>query len=158
MSETPLHANVAGFAPFIGTFHGSGDGTYPTIEPFGYQETLTFSHRGAPVVSFHQATTSLDGSRPMHHESGFVRVGADGVVEMTVAHTFGITEVLTGEVADGVIRCRSTILGVAPNAKPVRQTRREYRLDGDTLTYRLWMSYGDHDDVLHLSGVLVRTG
>ena len=35
---------------------------------------------------------------------------------------------------------------------------RSLALDGDTLAYRLWMSYGDHDDVLHLSGVLVRTG
>lgn len=156
MSETLVHPLLTPLTPFFGTFAGAGDGTYPTIEPFCYQETLTFGHRGAPVASFAQATTSADGTRPMHHEAGFLRIGDDGVLEMTVAHSFGITEVLTGKVADGVISCTSTMLGIAPNAKKIRQTRRRYVLDGEQLSYQVWMSYAAHDDVLHLTGVLTR--
>lgn len=156
MSDVAVHPALAPLAGFFGTFRGDGSGEYPTIQPFTYREQLTFQHRGAPVAGFTQATTSADGTRPMHHEAGFLRIGADGVLEMTVAHTFGITEVLTGTVTENLIVCRSTMLGVAPSAKTVTHTRREYRLDGDTLNYRLWMSYGGHDDVLHLTGTLHR--
>lgn len=156
MSDVTVHPALAPLAAFFGTFRGEGSGQYPTISPFGYTEQLTFTHRGAPVAAFHQATTAPDGSRPMHHESGFLRISSDGLLEMTVAHTFGITEVLTGTVKDNVIAVKSTMLGVAPNAKTVTGTRREYVLDGDTLRYQLWMSYAGHDDVLHLTGVLSR--
>jgi len=157
MGETAMHPLLTPLGPFFGTFAGVGEGAYPTIAPFSYRETLTFGHRGAPVASFAQATTSADGARPMHHEAGFLRIGDGGVLEMTVAHTFGITEVLTGQVADRVISCTSTMLGVAPNAKSVRQTRRRYVLDGEQLTSELWMSYAAHDDVLHLTSVLTRS-
>lgn len=153
----PLHPAVGPLAAFIGTFRGTGKGQYPTIEPFSYTEQLTFTHRGAPVVAFQQATTSLDGTRPMHHEAGFLRISNDGLLEMTVAHSFGITEVLTGTVSGNVIACRSTVLGVAPNAKPVEATRRKYVVEGDTLGYTMWMSYAGHAEELHLSGVLTRT-
>jgi hypothetical protein len=156
MSDRPVHPAVQPLHGFFGTFVGTGHGQYPTITPFSYQEQLTFTHRGAPVVAFSQATTSFDGARPMHHEAGFLRIGESGVVEMTVAHTFGITEVLTGTVDGNVLSCTSTHLGVAPAAKTVTGTRRRYVVTGDTLTYELWMSYAGHDDVLHLSGTLSR--
>jgi len=156
MAGMAVHDALAPLTAFFGTFRGAGNGQYPTITPFAYTEELTFGHRGAPVASFTQATTSVDGARPMHHEAGFLRISAAGMLEMTVAHTFGITEVLTGTVENSVISCASTMLGVAPNAKTVTATRRRYVLLGDTLSYQLWMSYGAHDEVLHLSGTLKR--
>ena len=70
MSQPPLHPDVAVLAPLLGTWSGRGRGVYPTIEPFEYEETLTFTHVGKPFLSYVQRTRDAgDG----HHEIGHQR-------------------------------------------------------------------------------------
>lgn len=158
MSDAPpLHASLAPLAGLIGVFAGEGRGDYPTIEPFAYRETVTFAHAGAPVLAYEQRTTSVDGARPMHGELGYLRSGGEDRVEWTIAHSFGIVELVEGTWDGAALLLASRTVSPSATAKDVRATRRELRLDGDELVSDLWMSYGGHEDVHHLHSVLHRT-
>jgi hypothetical protein len=47
-------------------------------------------------------------------------------------------------------------VAATPSAKDVADVRRRLRVEGDVLTYDLWMSASGHDDTHHLRGVLHR--
>src|SRR4029079_12317325 len=59
-----LHSGVAVLAPLLGTWSGHGAGEYPTIEPVGYLEEVTFAHVvrlrvGGALVSRGQAVPGV---------------------------------------------------------------------------------------------------
>src|SRR3954452_10135299 len=101
-SDPALHPDVAALGFLLGTWSGTGEGAYPTVEAFRYGEEMTFSHVGDPFLAYEQKSWSLEDGSPLHFERGFLRRGEAGAVELVLAHPLGIVEVSTGSLSGGV--------------------------------------------------------
>jgi hypothetical protein len=153
-----LHPGIAVLAPLLGTWAGPGAGEYPTIEPFGYLETVTFDHVGKPFLAYAQRTKAADDGRPLHAETGYVRVPAPGRVEWLLAHPTGIVEVLEGTVTADPFRIDvvASTIGRSASAKEVTALSRSFTLVGDELTYTVQMGAVGQPLQHHLSATLRR--
>lgn len=153
----------------VGTWVGAGEGSYPTIAPFTYLETVTIAAvPGKPFLTYVQRTSHPDTGAPMHVETGYLRFppspSADdagpGTAELVIAQPTGITETHTGpaaETAGGmVLDLAATSVGRTPTAKAVDSVRRRLVVDGDVLTYEVWMAAVGQPDTLHLRAELRR--
>jgi THAP4-like, heme-binding beta-barrel domain len=163
-----LHPDVTILAPLMGRWSGSGSGEYPTIEPFDYVETITFSHVGKPFLAYQQSTTSRaehGPTRPLHAESGYWRIPSQGLAEIVLAHPTGITEVLEGFAAPNsagdtdtlIIDVRSSSIARTASSKEVTRTERTFEVTGDTLRYTVRMAAVGQPLQHHLSATLLRT-
>lgn len=139
-----LHPAVAVLAPLLGTWTGSGTGEYPTIATFGYSETVTFGHLGKPFLTYSQRTAAADDGRPLHAETGYLRVPGPGRVEWLLAHPTGIVEVLEGTLdigADATVTMQLTAsIGRSASAKEVTALTRSITVSGDRLSYTVRMA------------------
>lgn len=160
---TELHADVRVLGPLIGTWEGSGNGEYPTIDDFSYLETITFSHNTKPFVAYTQRTRHPTSGLPMHAESGYLRVPAPGSIEIVMAQPTGLTEVYEGAIASGdarhgplVIDVRSTTIAATTSAKEVTITERTISVSGDLLHYTFRMAAVGQPLTHHLSATLHR--
>ncbi|MEZ0340393.1 peroxynitrite isomerase [Mycobacterium sp. pV006] len=160
-SPPQQHPDLVPLAPLIGTWSGAGSGEYPTIRPFDYLEEVTFGHVGKPFLAYAQRTRAADDGRPLHAETGYLRVTAADRVEWILAHPTGITEILEGQLdADGDrlhMELRSTVIGRSTTAKDVASMERSITLDGDTLDYTVRMAAVDLPLQHHLAAVLRRS-
>jgi len=153
-----LHPDVAPLAFLVGTWHGEGLGEYPSIEPLRYGEELTFDHVGDAYLTYAQRSWLLEDGSPLHLERGFLRPGAEGVLELTLAHPLGLTEVSEGAL-DGPSFALTSIpggVGRTTTGMPVTSLARRYRVDGRTLVYELDMATETTPMTRHLAAVLRR--
>jgi hypothetical protein len=155
-----LHPDLQALAPLLGTWAGQGDGEYPTIQPFAYLEEVAFSHVGKPFLAYTQKTRAVSDGRPLHAETGYLRVPQPGRVELVLAHPNGITEIEVGTYSLTVdvieVELSSTAIGLTPTAKEVTALGRSLRIDGDELAYTLRMAAVGQPLQDHLAAVLHR--
>jgi THAP4-like, heme-binding beta-barrel domain len=155
-----LHPDLGALAPLLGTWAGQGEGNYPTIQPFEYLEEVVFSHVGKPFLAYAQKTKAVADGKPLHAETGYLRVPQPGRVELVLAHPSGITEIevgiysVTGDRIE--IELSTTAIGMTPTAKEVTALGRSLRIDGDELSYTVRMGAMGQPLQDHLAAVLRR--
>lgn len=153
-----LHDDIAHLSWLLGEWHGSGEGRYPTIESFGYNEQVEFRHVGKPFVSYVQRTKHAESGLPLHAESGYLRpVGLDRL-EFVVVQPSGIVELHDGVVdtdARSIVLTATQVL-TTPTAKHVSAVRRSVSVDGDVLSYTVDMGAVGEPLQHHLAATLRR--
>ena len=142
----------------VGRWVGAGAGSYPTIGPFTYtQEIDLLPIPGKPFLSYRSATKHATEHRPLHAESGFLRlVDEDGSVELVLAQGSGLVEIAEGVVDGGELLLTSALIGRSSTAKDVAGTERRYRVEGDSLSYELAMEAVGEPMTHHLQARLTR--
>ncbi len=155
-----LHHDITPLAPLLGTWRGSGTGSYPTIETFPYLEEVTFGHVGKPFLAYGQKTRHGETDLPLHAETGYWRLIGGTDVEVVLSHPTGIQELLLGSLdlsADGlVLDLRSQSMVGTPSAKSVTDVHRRFELIGDELRYDVAMAAVGEPLTHHLSATLTR--
>jgi hypothetical protein len=145
-------------APFIGTWRGTGRGTYPTIADFAYREELRLRDLGGPFLAYDQWTWSLADDRPLHAETGYWRPKPDGRIEVLIAQATGMVEIDEGTVDRGRIVTASRALAAATTGPDVTSVTRVLEIVGDKLTYELRMAAVGRPLLVHLVATLRRVG
>ncbi|MCL1600280.1 MAG: FABP family protein [Actinomycetia bacterium] len=151
-----VHPAVQPVAFLLGTWRGTGNGDYPTIEPFTYEETVTFEHFGKPFVAYTQRTKGADGG-PLHTETGYIRMTEDGKLELVISQPSGITEIHTGTRDNSRLEFTSVTVSLSPSAKQVDRVGRVIEVVGDIMTNELMMSAVGEPYQWHLGATLHRT-
>ncbi len=165
----PLHEAAKPLAFLLGTWRGTGKGSYPTIESFTYNEEITFSHVGKPFLAYGQKTRHAETGAPLHAESGYWRpVGftpgaSTFAIEVVMAHPTGILESMAGTFTaasggaeGGVLDLRCKPVARTDTAVEVAETTRRFEVDGDQLEYRMSMAAVGQPLTHHLAANLTR--
>jgi hypothetical protein len=153
----PLHPDIEALAALLGTWSGEGHGEYPTIEPFEYRETVTFTHVGKPFLAYSQRTAHAVTGLPLHSESGYWRTPGGNRVELVIAHPTGVVEVAEGEIDGATIRLATTTIGRSASAKEVSAIERTLEIAPGALRYSVRMAAVGQPLTLHLRGELKKT-
>lgn len=86
----------------VGRWGGIGEGGYPTVDPFRYEQVVEFATDGRPFLEYRSISWIVDEEnnrlRRAATESGYWRPRPDNGVELLLAHPTGFVEVWVGRV------------------------------------------------------------
>ena len=152
----PLHEAIEPLAFLLGTWRGSGEGSYPTIDDFRYVEEVTFGHVGKPFIAYAQKTKDADSGLPLHAETGYWRPVGEGRIELVLAHPFGVTEIQAGSVEGHSLRLATTSVALTATAKDIRSLTRSLDVVDGEMTYVIEMAAVGQPLQFHLEARLTR--
>ncbi|KAM3683927.1 hypothetical protein ACJW31_11G002300 [Castanea mollissima] len=111
----------------------------PSIPSLTSKSFISLTTLPSPVIAYSQKTWKLHSGEPMHSESGYWRPRADGTIEVVIAQSTGLVEVLKGDydAEEKVIRLQSELVG---NASEVEKITRVFQLIGGDLSYVVQMA------------------
>ena len=146
-------------ALLIGTWRGTVEVTFPTIESSTCEEEMRFKDGGAgpdfAFVSYTERAWDAETGLVQHSERGFWRCEGR-VVDVTLAHPIGVTEVSEGTVQGPSITLASTSISRAASGLEVLALHRRYEVQGDQMRYEIHMATPETPLTLHLTGTLAR--
>lgn len=161
-SVHPLHEALEPLAWLKGMWRmeNLGHGKYPTVKDFSYYDELSFASVGQPMFNFTAQSFSSDLKKPMHRETGFLRV-TPGTNQLTfiVAHMpFGMASIEYGEITDKSINLNGTVISEKEATWPrITQIRREFTLHDNCLEYVFYMATSNTPELTeHLRGKYVK--
>lgn len=100
MSHIP--EQLAHLSWLIGRWGGIGEGGYPTVEPFRYEQVVEFACDGRPFLEYRSISWLVDADnnriRQSATESGYWRPRPDNGVELLLSHPTGFVELWLGKV------------------------------------------------------------
>jgi hypothetical protein len=134
-----LHPELAALEFLIGNWRGRGSGSYSGSQRFDYEEELTFTHVGKPVLAYSMRTRLSPGGSGSHSEQGFWRCRDLSRLDCVASHATGHVEVSSGSVVGSAVQLSSTSILAWPGAKEVVALGRRLHLAGDVLTDQLEM-------------------
>ncbi|KAL7832362.1 hypothetical protein AOLI_G00299100 [Acnodon oligacanthus] len=139
----PVHQSAVELNPavlpldwLLGTWESDepGEGSFPSISPFRYIETLHFSHVGQPVINFMFNAFHAESRKPLHRECGFIRIqpGTNNVA-FIIAQNSGLVEIEEGELIGQQLALHSRAMARTSFAKEpyVQQISRLIQLRPD---------------------------
>lgn len=154
-----VHPDCAMFVPLLGTWRGSGEGAYPTIDPFSYEEEIELAAvPDKPVVAYRQRTWNPATGTGMHVETGYWRPILPDRVEVVIAQPTGLAEVYEGTADADRFELRSSAIAHTTSAKRVDVMERIFRVRGDELDYLVRMAAVGEPLTDHLRADLRRVG
>jgi len=155
-----LHPDLMPVVWLLDTWHGSGKGEYPGVDPFGYDQEVVFAHDGRPFLHYFSRTWITDDEgervRPGALETGFLRPAGEHQIELVLAHPTGYAEVWYGQVDGARITLATDLVARTSTAKEYTAGQRMYGLVDGALMYAYDMAAGGHEMQSHLWGKLER--
>lgn len=158
MTGPPLHEEIAHLSWLIGTWAGTGDGEYPTIDSFAYNEEITIGHVGKPFLAYSQKTKHAETGLPLHAEAGYFRPVGLSRLELVVAQPSGIVESHEGTVDGTSLELTAVTVVTTGTAKDVTEVVRKITVDSEagSLSYTVDMAAVGQPLQHHLAATLHR--
>lgn len=155
-----LPKELVPLAWLIGRWEGAGVVGYPTIESANFGQEIEFSHNGKPFLAYTSHTWLLDDDgtrvRPLASETGYWRPRPEGMLEVTLAHPTGFSEIWVGEAGGGKIELRTDVVARTESAKEYTAGHRLYGLVEGDLFWAFDMAAMGLPLQSHVSGRLKR--
>ncbi len=144
----------------IGVWKGSGQGMYPTINSFSYDEKLTFEFLAEKKRLFYFQKADFTNTNELAHiETGFINQIDSNKFELNNAQSGGRNEALLIEVIENSgneLKLKLTQLNISNDKKGLLDTEREITVSNDQLDYKQFMQTTSQTKQLHLQARLLR--